>query len=146
MPKSLLPIALMLWAVNSSAGNAISESEFPRTWEGIFRWHKIFGDQLVDVVIDTLLIKGPQISAKGKGRFLVGEDTTNIQVEWLIDTNTLFIEMWETAPPDDETGFVTDGSYKGSISNDFKTIFAIWKTNGTDETATLSLKAKDQER
>jgi|TARA_B110000196_G_scaffold317912_1_gene332107 hypothetical protein len=58
-------------------------------------------------------------------------------------TNTLFIEMWEMAPPDDETGSVTDGSYKGSISNNFMTIFALWKTNGTDETATLTLKAID---
>ena len=97
----------------------------------------------MDVVIDSLLIKGQQISSKRKGRFLVGYDITNIQVEWLIHTNTLFIEMWETAPPDDETGFVTDGSFEGSIANNFRTIFALWKKNGTDETATLSLKVID---
>lgn len=136
----------MLWTFNISAGHAISELEFPRQWEGIFRWHEIFGDQIVDVVIEALLIKGPQILAKSKGQFLVGEDITYIQVEWLIDTDTLFIQMWETAPLDDETGFVPDGSYKGSISNDFKTICAIWRTNGTDETPMLSLKATDQER
>jgi len=73
----------------------------------------------------------------------VGDDITDIQVERLINTHTLFVEMRETALPDNETGFVTDGSYRGSISNDFQTIHAIWKTNGTDETAKLSLQAKD---
>tara|TARA_E500000331_G_scaffold316075_1_gene326494 strand:+ start:430 stop:591 length:162 start_codon:yes stop_codon:yes gene_type:complete len=51
--------------------------------------------------------------------------------------------MWESSP-DGQDGFVTDGSFKGSISKDYKTIHALWRTRGTDETATINPEASGE--
>ncbi|MDP6584934.1 MAG: hypothetical protein QF535_09775, partial [Anaerolineales bacterium] len=58
-----------------------------------------------------------------------------------ITPSTLCFEMWEMNPTG-SVDFVTDGSHVGTISNDLKSIQAVWTTKVSGEQGDLKLKAK----
>jgi hypothetical protein len=67
---------------------------------------------------------------------------TDIGVQLLIDTESLAIEIREFSPsgPGART-FVTDGSHKGHLSRDLKTIEAEWITASNGRRGQLRLAA-----
>ena len=80
----------------------------------------------------------------GVGRYVVylpkdQVSLTNMEFRWEVNPRTLRILMRE-ANPDTDT-FITDGDYRGLISADLSVIETRWRTNGTQDTGTLQLRA-----
>ena len=97
--------------------------------------------QNVSITVSSLSIdSGGDVIAVGVGEYNTTQGKTEIDVRFQITPNTLRFEMWETTPGD--TGFTTEGSHVGTISEDLKTINAIWTTTSTGEQGELFLRAK----
>lgn len=138
-----LMVSLNLFGMSARASDLTIVDKFPRAWTGVFRWHEVMGDQYITVNLTRVRKDGNRLAVTGSGTYLIGKSRTDMKVEWLIDIESRFIEMWDSDPSGDDTGLVTHGSYKGTISRDFDEIFAIWRTYGTDETGSVRLTVRD---
>jgi hypothetical protein len=81
------------------------------------------------------------VIAGGNGLYETEDGNTAINIKIKITPSTLRFEMWEMNPTGSDD-FVTDGSHVGTISNDLKSIQAVWTTKGSGEQGDLKLKAK----
>ena len=126
------------------------ESEFirnnlARTYEGTFQWHGpdltlTSEKQNVSITVSNVSFDpGGNVIAVGVGEYNTTRGKTKIDVRLQITPNTLRFEMWETIPED--TDFITEGSHVGLISEDLKTINAVWTTTSTGEQGELFLSA-----
>jgi hypothetical protein len=107
---------------------------------GSFRWQNDRSVQ--DVVVklgDFRVDLEGRVAAEGKGRYTTSGQVTDIDVKWLIDPGTKRFEMWELNP--NRSVFTTDGSHVGSLDEDLQSVRAVWTTNGTGATGTLTLTA-----
>ena len=52
--------------------------------------------------------------------------------------------MWDSAPENDGEKYDVDGIYRGSISYDLGSIFAIWRSSSGNASGTLKIKAVDE--
>lgn len=66
---------------------------------------------------------------------------TDIDVKMVITPDTMRLEMWERSL-EGPSDFITDGSHVGEISNDLKTITAVWTTMSTGQQGDLKLEAE----
>jgi hypothetical protein len=120
-------VAAVLGASLSPAAEDI-KAALPRDYVGEFRWAGGTLPQKVEIRINLIERIGPtRIEAIGCGRYDVQSRITDIGVQLLIDTESLAVEIREFSPsgPGART-FVTDGSHKGHLSRDLKTIEAEW--------------------
>jgi len=93
---------------------------------------------LVSITVSSLSVDPDgNVIAVGVGEYNI---TQGIDVRVQITPNTLRFEMWETSPED--TGFTTEGSHVGTISEDLRTINAVWTTTSTGRQGELFLRAK----
>lgn len=81
------------------------------------------------------------VVAMGTGEYKTANGDTKIDIKFQISPNLLRFEMWEMNPKG-SSNFITDGSHIGTISEDLKTINAVWTTKSTGKHGDLSLKAK----
>lgn len=140
--KSLFAmLALVLFTLPAAALDAAAvKSGLATTYEGSFRWKAEASDQKVTISFDNVIDGAVgKVWAFGKGVYVIPERTTTIRVKALIDPRNLKLQMWELDP--DKQGFVTDGSHKGKISEDLKTIEAVW-TSSDGATGDLKLGAR----
>jgi hypothetical protein len=99
--------------------------------------------QYVTISINNILTDlEDNVIAEGNGFYEAkGYDNTAINIKIKITPSTLRFEMWEMNP----TGsgdYETDGSHVGTISNDLKSIQAVWTTKVSGKQGDLKLKAK----
>ncbi|MBF0480372.1 MAG: hypothetical protein HQK81_02605 [Desulfovibrionaceae bacterium] len=127
----------------NETGAAAAAAALPRRFEGGFKWNdRVLGSE-VAVKLTSVRAVGGLIWAEGEGRHVEEYFRTNIAVELVIDPATLAVEMWEKSPRGtrDNPKFATEGSYRGEISPDWKTIRAIWTTTATGRKGVLTIKA-----
>ena len=77
--------------------------------------------------------------ALGCGNYDAAGTVTSIDVKMQITLPGLRVEIWESAP--DRASFVTDGSHRGSLSQDLGAIDAQWTTQSTGQHGRLRLRA-----
>ena len=126
----------------SSDGSNVHDN-LPQSYSGSFQWHGNQSMQYVTISINNILTDlEDNVIAEGNGFYEAkGYDNTAINIKIKITPSTLRFEMWEMNP----TGsgdYETDGSHVGTISNDLKSIQAVWTTKGSGEQGDLKLKAK----
>jgi hypothetical protein len=135
-------VAIILGAAPGPAADDI-ETALPRDYVGEFRWVGSTIPQKVAVRINLVQRAGPtQLEAIGCGRYDVLDQITDIGVQLLIDTESLAIEIREFSPSGaGARRFTTDGSHKGRLSRDLRTIEAEWTTASDGRRGRLRLEA-----
>jgi len=114
----------------------------PRHYSGTFNWHGNKSVQYVSIAISKVYIDSENnIIAEGAGKYTENRRDTNIDIIIKISPETLRFEMWEKNPADSGS-FVTDGSHVGTISNDLKTIKAVWTTKSNGKQGDWKLGAE----
>ena len=78
---------------------------------------------------------GGHVIAVGVLEYITTQGNTKIDIRFQITPNTLRFEMWDM-------NFITEGSYVGTISEDLKTINAVWTTTSSGQQGELFLRAK----
>ena len=66
------------------------------------------------------------------------DNRTDIRIRMIVEQRTRSVEIWESDP--NSTLFVTDGSHKGTLSEDLQAIAAEWTTEGSGMKGTLRLR------
>ncbi len=117
-------------------------NRLPRAYSGIFRWHGDSTFQNVSIVIDEVIYDAEKnIIAKGTGKYQTLFRETDIEIMIVINPETRRFEMWEESASG-ISDFITDGSHVGEISNDLKTLTAVWTTKSSGRQGDLKLQAK----
>jgi hypothetical protein len=139
---ALVVVVSALAAARGPAADDI-ETMLPRDYAGDFLWVDGTISQKVAIRINLITRAGPtQVEAVGCGRYEVLDRVTDIGVQLLIDTESLAIEIREFSPSGaGARNFVTDGSHKGRLSRDLKTIEAEWTTLSDGRRGRLRLEA-----
>jgi hypothetical protein len=134
--------ASVLGAAPGPAADDI-ETALPCGFAGEFRWIGDSTPQRVEIRINVIKRTGPaRVEALGCGRYEVLDRVTDIGVQFLIDPDSFAIEIREFSPSG--TGapnFVTDGSHKGRLSRDLKTIETEWVTAFDGQRGRMRLEA-----
>ncbi len=90
----------------------------------------------VSITVSSLSIDSSgHVIAVGVGEYITTQRNTKIDIRFQITPNTLRFEMWNM-------NFITKGSYIGTISEDLKTINAVWTTTSSGQQGELFLRAK----
>lgn len=139
----LLLLGVLLAAAYGDAAPR-PEIELPRKWAGTYTSHQALDDDYFQITINQVLVNGNIITAKGQAKYFDDGYIADLQVEWIIDTESLFIEMWDFAPENDADNYDVEGTYQGSISYELDTIFAIWRNWTQTYTGTLRLEAVEE--
>jgi len=121
---------------------ATFETTLPKIFAGEFRWYGDLITQKVEIMINLTKRRddSQRIEAIGCGRYDAAGRITNIGVRMIIDPGTLDIEIWEF-DPHGPASFTTDGSHKGKLADDLRTIDAEWTTRSTGKKGRLRLRA-----
>ncbi|MEL0066589.1 MAG: hypothetical protein VXA40_17380 [Gammaproteobacteria bacterium] len=139
------PLCLMAAiAVWLTVTPVLAEPELPRKWAGSYESHQAIDTDYYHIEITELREEGERLFAKAKARFFDQTYTADVQMEWIIDKDKLFVEMWDSAPENDGDEYDVDGIYRGSISYDLDSIFAIWRSSSGNASGTLKIKAVDE--
>lgn len=144
-PAWIAAVVVATSVIGSTPGPAAVDvkAALPRNYVGEFRWVDANIPQKVEVRINLVERSGPtRIEAIGCGRYRAADRVTDIGVRFLIDTESLAVEIWEFSPSGaGAPTFVTDGSHKGHLSPDLKTIEAEWVTTSDGRRGRLRLAA-----
>ena len=79
------------------------------------------------------------VEARGCGNYDVSGHVTAIAVRMVVTLAGLEVEIFESDP--DRADFVTDGSHRGNLGADLRTIEAEWTTASTGARGHLRLEA-----
>lgn len=138
----LLPLVMLLSfaRIGTAADVAALEKQMPRSFSGQYQWRNSTGVEKVSITFsDIRPIAGGALEATGTGEYDVSGQITRIRVRAVINADTLAIELWESAPTSEN--FTTDGSHRGRLSPDLRTINAVWTTRTTQRQGDLRLMA-----
>ena len=138
----LLLLASCIGSMVSAA--AAPDAELARKWAGTYSYHRGIDDDYMHITIDDVTINGTTITAKGRAKYFANTYTADVDVEWIISSDTLFIEVWDVAAANDDNDYDVSGSYRGSISRNLDKIFAIWRNWAKNDSGTLKLEAVDE--
>jgi hypothetical protein len=117
------------------------KDNLPRAYSGTFEWHGGKSVKEISIVIGKVYFDSESnVIAEGTGKYITKMGNINIDIKIKISPETLRFEMWEMNP-EGNISFVTDGSHVGNISNDLKTIKAVWTTKSSGKQGDLKLKA-----
>lgn len=142
LPKAATIIAavLFLGATGTLAEKKpIAASDIPRRFEGQYKWRKEGRKYSVVLTIDKVKDKKDgTIRFSGSHAYSSGDYT--MAVDGTIDTDDRSITMHESDPtnPNSEV----EGFFEGTISDDLKTIEAVWTTKSSGLKGDLKVKAK----
>jgi len=143
----LIPILTALLCCVSGVVLAAEATELadalPRRFKGVYKWNdRKFGS---DVVIKFTSVSAGNglVWAEGEGRHVEDDFRTDVGIEMVIDPQTRAVEMWEKSPEGTRSNpkFTINGSYRGEIAPDLKTIRAVWTTSATGRKGALILSA-----
>ncbi len=153
---SLLAIIVLVWAPAPSAaqpatGAGMAPEAFaaimPRAFGGFFRWRSGGGLQTWLIQFEQVKPLGDgSVEATGQGTNIAGQSRTQVDVRAVIDPATLRLEMWESNPRGgDLENYVTDGTYRGRLSEDLRRLEAGWSSEASDNAGDLIMIANDEE-
>jgi len=136
---------VILWTAQASHVAAIDLTyilhNLPKTYNGSYKWHDDRATQKVSVVVGKVSLEvNGNVLVEGIGEYKNREGDTKVNMKMQISADRR-IEIWETNPEDDST-LVTNGSHVGTISQDLRTIYAVWTTKATAKQGILFLSAQ----
>ena len=115
--------------------------KLPRAYFGEFLWD---GDKVVQNVVITFesvrALNDRNAEALGCGAYEVGRQVTKIRVRMFVRLSDLQIEILELSP-EGSTSFETNGSHRGTLSDDLQRIDAQWTTSASGQRGQLHLRA-----
>ncbi len=115
-------------------------ARLPRAFVGEFRWDNDRATQTVAIRFETVRrLDAAHVEATGCGVYDADGKVTAIDVKMHVTVPDLAVEIWESAP--DRAAFVTDGSHRGSLSGDLRSIDARWTTASSGQQGRLRLWA-----
>ena len=138
----------MLMVIGGLAPSATAQGDdvdgliarLPRAFIGDFRWAEGGATQNVAIRFDTVRrLDAGHAEARGCGNYDVRGHVTAIAVRMVVALAGLRVEIFESDP--DRADFVTDGSHRGNLSTDLRTIEAEWTTASTGARGHLRLEA-----
>jgi hypothetical protein len=114
-----------------------------KSYKGTFTWYSDKVMHEFSILITKLSSDSyGNVIAEGNGEYKMLKYAAKINIKIQITPATLRFEMWELSPTDLTPFFVTDGSYIGRISEDLKTITAVWTTISMGGQGDLMLRAQ----
>jgi hypothetical protein len=133
--------AFFFFAANASEAQQTSiESKLPKNWIGEFRWNGAAYAQRYDITLVKLKRLAPnQIEAAGCGRDTSPTVSTDISVRMVIDEKSLAVEILESNPS--QPNFTTDGSHRGTLAKDLRSMETEWRTLSTGQRGNMRLRA-----
>ncbi len=137
-------LMVMLGYGQASLGAAAPDVELARKWAGTYTDHGLTDTDYFHVELTDVVVVDELVTARGSAVYFDGDWTTNLTVEWIVDTETLFIEIRDSNPEGDDDNYVASGVYEGSISRKLDKVIAIWRDANVSGTGTLLLKAVDE--
>jgi len=115
-------------------------ARLPRAFVGDFRWSGGGATQEIAIRFDMVRrLDAGHAEALGCGTYDAAGHVAAIRVRMLVTLVGLKVEIWESDP--DRADFVTDGSHRGSLGPDLRTIEAEWTTASTGARGHLRLQA-----
>jgi hypothetical protein len=144
----VLRLGVMIVAANLFLVSIVRATEMkelteklPRAYFGEFLWD---GDKAVQNVIITFesvrALNDQNAEALGCGAYEVGRQVTKIRVRMFVRLSDLQIEILELSP-EGSTSFETNGSHRGTLSEDLQRIDAQWTTSASGQRGQLHLRA-----
>ena len=119
----------------------------PRAFGGFFRWRS--GGGLQTWLIEFRRVAPTDdgmVEAAGIGTNIAGQSRTQVDVRVLVDPATFRMQMWESNPQGgDLENYVTDGVYKGRLSDDLRRLEALWSSESSRDAGDLIMIANDEE-
>lgn len=140
----LLPVAAQ--EPNAAGAGAADQpldivEALPRTYTGEFRWLAGGPAQKVDIRINSVTRRDENtVEATGCGRYDVVGRITTIRVTMTINSTNRAVEIWELDPVG-SAPFSIDGSHRGKLSDDLKTIQTLWLHRPDWRIGSLQLRA-----
>ncbi len=139
-----LSLLAMIGAHSAARGQAADAesvvARLPRAFVGEFRWDNDRAIQTVAIRFETVRrLDDAHVEATGCGVYDADGTVTAIAVKMQVTLPGLAVEIRESAP--DRAAFVTDGSHRGSLSGDLRSIDARWTTTSTGQQGHLRLQA-----
>jgi hypothetical protein len=126
-------------AVRATEMDSFTE-KMPRAYFGEFKWDDDKQIQNVAIVFESVrALSDQKAEAIGCGAYEVRLQVTKIKVRMFIRLTDLQVDIWESSRGG--TGFETDGSHRGNLSEDLQRIDAQWTTNITGRRGQLHLRA-----
>jgi hypothetical protein len=120
-------------------------AQLPREFSGSFKWRGEEPALEVEFLFaERSSLEGSKLEVKGGGTYHLPGQVTHIRVRAVIDAASLDIEIWELAPT--TTVFVTEGTHRGKLSPDLRSISAVWVNEPTKKTGDLTLAASRRQR
>src|SRR5882724_3163549 len=130
---------LLVCTVRATEMTELTE-KLPRAYFGEFLWD---GDKVVQNVVITFesvrALNDQNAEALGCGAYEVGRRVTKIRVRMFVRLSDLQIEILELSP-EGSTSFETNGSHRGSLSEDLQRIDAQWTTSASGQRGQLHLR------
>jgi hypothetical protein len=115
--------------------------KLPRAYFGEFLWD---GDKAVQNVVITLesvrALNHQNAEALGCGAYEAGGQVTKIRVRMFVRLSDLQVEILELSPEGSDS-FETNGSHRGTLSEDLQRIDAQWTTSASGQRGQLHLRA-----
>lgn len=144
---AMLALAMLI-AIGSLAPTATAQGDdidgliarLPRAFIGDFRWAAGGPAQDIAIRFDTVRrLDAGHAEARGCGNYDVMGHVAAIAVRMVVTLAGLQVEIFESDP--DRADFVTDGSHRGTLSPDLRSIEAEWTTASTGARGHLRLEA-----
>lgn len=113
----------------------------PREYQGHFRWGGDEASSDVDLIWERFDVDGPKVTAFGFVHYVESDGKQSmVAARAIFFPQSEDIEIWE-ADPSTPT-FESNGSHRGKISDDLRTIDATWIGFNSSRTGYLHLSAK----
>jgi hypothetical protein len=113
--------------------------ELQKNWIGEFRWDKAANVQRYEIALTEIKREKDQIAARGCARVTVqGKEPSAVDIRMVVNERTLDVEIWETNPS--SSTMVTDGTHKGRLSSDLRSMETEWRTRDTGERGRMRLR------
>jgi hypothetical protein len=137
---ALLVASSLLATVRATEMETLA-SRLPRAYAGEFIWDGDKAAENVTFIFESVRdLSDQKGEAVGCAAYETKRDVAKVKVRMFIRLSDLQVEIWEQSPQGD-TQFETDGSHRGSLSEDLQRIDAQWTTRITGRHGQLHLHA-----
>jgi hypothetical protein len=137
----VMAASLILVSVAHATEMEAITDKLPHAYVGEFQWD---GDQIVQNVVMTFesvhALDDQNAEAVGCGAYETNRRVTMIRIRMFVRLSDLQVEIFELAP-EGNASFETDGSHRGTVSEDLQRIDTQWTTRSSGQRGQLHLRA-----
>lgn len=129
----VMAIVLPVSQAVHAADPGLLVKQMPRSYSGQFQWRDSVKVYKVSMnFTDVRVLDTGMVEATGTGVYDLYGEITRVNVRAVIDPNELFLEIWEHESGAEPDGAEAEGLYRGDLSDDMRSITAMW-TNFTNK-------------